>query len=739
MVSPISSRIFSLKAQTIKKNTFIVLGGITVSLCVIGSYIFQPYFLIFIDKKIYDTFLRRLEQGAQSNAVAIIDIDEQSLDEFGQWPWPRYRLALLLKKLQDAGALAVGMDVLLAEADRSSPRHVRDNLRKDLGVEIEFQNLPSELEDNDILLSRILAQGPFVLGYFFDFEDNSQSGLERTKTVPLNTLFATEDKSAMDALLQPPTLVPPLPLFDNVAPASGFVNTILDPDGMLRAPALVMKFHDQIHTNLGLATLWLGLGKPPMVLKFNKAGVESLRIGETIVPLDQNGRFSLRFRGKRRSFPYYSAADVINGRVSLQTLGGKFLLVGTSAAGLEDLRATPFDQYYPGVEAQATLIDNILTGDFLRNPDWLPGLQVGLIMVVGFCTTLILIFLGNRAVPPVIAAACGAGWFGGEWVFREYHIFISPLFPSATLILTFVIVAAFKAVHQESEKIFIKNAFSQYVSPALVEKIIEQPQALQLEGEEKNVSLLFADIRRFTALSERLSPTEVTALLHHYLTPVTRTIRNHQGTLDKYIGDAVVAFWNAPVSVEGHQRHALDAALTILELIPVLNKEFSRRFQCSIDVGIGVHTGNVRVGNMGSDDLFDYTVLGDNVNLTARLEGLTKYYQMPLLVSEALGVIPSAGYVRQEIDTVRVVGKQLPTTLYTYRAQREFTEDELTRWEDALALYKEADFSKACPLFERLREQNPRVPLYRIFFNRCTQFLENSPKNWDGAFSHRNK
>jgi adenylate cyclase len=470
MVSPISSRIFSLKAQTIKKNTFIVLGGITVSLCVIGSYIFQPYFLIFIDKKIYDTFLRRLEQGAQSNAVAIIDIDEQSLDEFGQWPWPRYRLALLLKKLQDAGALAVGMDVLLAEADRSSPRHVRDNLRKDLGVEIEFQNLPSELEDNDILLSRILAQGPFVLGYFFDFEDNSQSGLERTKTVPLNTLFATEDKSAMDALLQPPTLVPPLPLFDNVAPASGFVNTILDPDGMLRAPALVMKFHDQIHTNLGLATLWLGLGKPPMVLKFNTAGVESLRIGETIVPLDQNGRFSLRFRGKRRSFPYYSAADVINGRVSLQTLGGKFLLVGTSAAGLEDLRATPFDQYYPGVEAQATLIDNILTGDFLRNPDWLPGLQVGLIMVVGFCTTLILIFLGNRAVPPVIAAACGAGWFGGEWVFREYHIFISPLFPSATLILTFVIVAAFKAVHQESEKIFIKNAFSQYVSPALVEK-----------------------------------------------------------------------------------------------------------------------------------------------------------------------------------------------------------------------------------------------------------------------------
>lgn len=703
-------------------------------------YVYQPYFVRFLDNKLYDIILRRNNVSQTSNMVKIIDIDEKSLEDLGQWPWPRYRVALLLQKLRQAGARAVGMDILFAEPDNNSPVNLKKNLKRDLGVDIGFSQLPSPLEDNDILLADILRQGPFVIGFYFSFghmrPDNREHFL---KPVPVSVLSQASTAAKNAALLKAEGLISPLPLLSKAAPANGFINTVKDRDGILRTTPILMEYDGQYYANLGLSTLWAGLQKPSLVLKINEGGVESLRFGKTIIPLDRNGRFRLHFRGKQRTFDYYSAADVLNGSIGSDQLKGKILLVGTSAAGLEDLRTTPFDIYFPGVEAQATLIDNILTGDFIRAPDWVPGLEFVVTIIAGLLVVLLISVASTKVVLPAIVAVALLCWVGSEWTFMNHNFFVSPLFPLTNLAMTFGILTFTRMYQTEQNRAQIRQAFSRYVAPSLVDEIAKHPERLNLEGEEKEVTVLFSDVRGFTSLSENLSPTEVTTLLNQYLTPVTRIIRGSQGTLDKFIGDAVMAFWNAPLDVPDHRNLALTAALDILSELPELNEEFRKRFNLEIAIGIGLHSGEVRVGNMGSDDLFDYTILGDNVNLTSRLEGLTKFYGVEIIVSETMKDVLLDEFEFQELDKVRVKGKERPVTLFTCRKKDWYSEKEKQRWQDGLEMYRQGLFKEAAQQFRQLREEWPEMYLYQLYQQRSLAFAQEPPQNWDGIYSHLSK
>ena len=312
------------------KNISLPVIGVLISFIIGIGYVYQPYFVRFLDNKLYDIILRRNNVSQTSNMVKIIDIDEKSLEELGQWPWPRYRVALLLQKLRQAGARAVGMDILFAEPDNSSPVNLKKNLKRDLDVDIGFNQLPAPLEDNDALLADILRQGPFVIGFYFSFGHMRPDSREHhLKPIPVSVLSQVSTADQTTTLLKAEGVISPLPLLSKAAPANGFINTVKDRDGILRTTPILMEHDGKNYANLGLSTLWAGLQKPSLVLKINEGGVESLRFGNTIIPLDRNGRFRLHFRGKQRTFDYFSAADVLNGSIGNDQLKGKIVLVGT--------------------------------------------------------------------------------------------------------------------------------------------------------------------------------------------------------------------------------------------------------------------------------------------------------------------------------------------------------------------------------------------------------------------------
>ncbi|MES9995299.1 CHASE2 domain-containing protein [Desulfovibrio aminophilus] len=727
-----------------KTDKLIILASGLACTCIMALlFVFRPPVLNFLDSKIYDVLLTRGTHKAATNLPLIVDIDEKSLAEYGQWPWPRYRVALLLAKLHSAGALAVGLDVLFAEPDRTSPAVLREQLKRELRVDVSFQGLPPQLEDNDQVLAGMLASGPFVLGFNFT---HAPTGAARTgcdvKPARVALLSGPDALKPEQCLHQAREMICPYPLLAQAAPACGFFTTSSDRDGTLRRVPLLVSWNGRLYPSLALATLMQAAGIKNAVLKLGPSGAESLRVGQAVVPLNSLGEMLVRYQGGAGAFPYLSAADILSDRADLAQLKDKIVFIGTSAAGLKDLRSTPFDPVYPGVETHATIVDNILSQDFLSIPDWAPGLEFLSMILVGVLTTLLLTWA--RAVwftIPLAVLAVGL-WLGSVHVFDNLRLYISPLFSYLALAANFGLITAFKFWREERAKKFIHGAFSHYLAPAVISRIMDNPDALTLEGEEKEVTVLFSDVRGFTTLSEKLTPTQVTELLHSYLTPMTRLITANSGTLDKFIGDAIMAFWNAPLDVPDHQFRALSAALVMFDRLEELNREFERTYGFGIQIGVGLHSGRVRVGNMGSADLFDYTLIGDNVNLTSRLESLTKYYGQRILVSDAIREACDGRFIFIEMDRVRVKGKTEPVTLYTVhtKTQAESQAEELDAYGRALGLYQAARFDEAGRAFTECSTRFGEKVLYTMYAERCETLQAQPPgADWDGVYTHKTK
>jgi adenylate cyclase len=740
--------IFSkLAALFKKKDRAILITGMVITLLTAGIYVFKPVYFNILEYKLYDAVFQKVHSKESSDAIAIVDIDEYSLERFGQWPWPRYRVALLLQKIHIAGAIAVGVDILFAEPDRTSPLVLQQSLKKDLHLDISFSGLPQGLMDNDQLLANILQQGSFVLGYSFVF-DHKSSGKE--KLFP-PYLKAVEIKlpgagPASSYLFQARNLIPPLPvLLQQVTPA-GFMNTVTDPDGVLRRTPLLIALDQVIYPQLALATLLTAFRDqiPDSIIRTTRGGIESIKIGNTVVPLEPNGSMMINYRGPSRTFSYISAGKILEDQISSRQLSGKIVFLGSSAAGLKDIRISPLDQVFPGVEVHATIVDNILTEDIIYRPDWIPGLEVSCVLFWGLVTTFLIGWAGAGFTLPVTVFLGVSVWYGSVWALDQKNIWISHFFPMVVLVLNFSILNMQKFWISEKRKKFFRSAFSKYVSKAVVDQIADNPEKLSLDGEEKEISILFSDIRGFTTLSERLTPSQVTQLLHDYFTPVTQIILDHHGTHDKFLGDAVMCFWNAPMDLANHQNMAIRAALEITGLLPDLNRQFEEKFGVTLKIGIGLHSGTCRVGNMGSDDIFDYTIIGDSVNLASRLEGLTKFYGVQLIVSETMLKNRVEEVMIKELDMVRVKGKNEPVRIFTiYPSSNEnrcHLEKEIQEYTEGLNLYRKRCFVDAESCFSSLAVRHPNQKLYAVYQKRCALFIDNPPdQNWDGVFIHTSK
>lgn len=707
-------------------------------------FIINPHFLSMLELKVYDSIFRSSYSDSSSKAIIIVDIDEQSLSQFGQWPWPRYRVALMLEKIRRDGAASIGLDIIFAEEDRTSPKIVQQQLLIELGVEIGFTGLPQGLEDNDQILANILKNGPFTLGYYFDLYHEVTDAA--SKEIPSDDLHpvqlavvSTKDAIPLEeTLFHAGRITGNIPALSTAAPRSGFLNVSPDPDGIIRRVPLLMSYKEEIFPSLALGALLNVLDSKQVLIRTTSGGPESMRVGSQQIPLDSRGQLLLNYRGPAKSFKYVSAGDILQDKVPPGTFEGKIVFVGTSAAGLKDIRSTPLDHIYPGVEAHATIIDNILTGDFLQRPDWALGLELSTVIAAGAISTLFLAWIGGVwIVIPIIFCAAGA-WWGSQYFFQNHGLYFSPFMPLLTLVGNFSLLTFLKFWLEEREKRKIRNTFEHYLSPEVIKKVIKNPGMLKLGGEKKNISILFTDIRSFTNLSEAMEPQELVTFMNEYLTAMTEVILRNKGTLDKYMGDAIMAFFGAPGDM---QDHALIAQRTALEMLENLNE--CRKKWCSsgfskLEIGVGISSGEVIVGNMGSEKRFDYTVMGDQVNLASRLEGLTKSYGVKVLVSEFTRNQAMEEITYREIDLVRVKGKDKPVAVYEPLLKDYFSEgrfDFIPPFEQGIMAYRNQNWEEAINFFNQTLTIKPEDNPSLIYIERCKKMAASPPgPGWDGVW-----
>ncbi len=702
-------------AATLPKLRWVGLGlSVGLLLLILG----QPLLLQRLDGWLYDWMLRRVQTSAATGAVVVVAIDDLSLGTLGRWPWPRDTLAQLLEQILTHKPAAVGLDLLLAEAGPCAVQCARPGLA---------------LPDHDAHLAQRLRQQPVVLGYNFDFDQPLPPCL-----LPPGRI-AWRGENLTSTLLTARSAICPLPLLAQAAPQGGFLNAVTDSDGLLRRLPLVVNYQSTAYPALALAVLQQAQQNPPLLLQGQAGQLQGVQLGRQFVPTDAQGQVLLHYRAPDQ-IPRYSAAALLKGQVPVAALQGKLVLLGLTAAGLKDSHTTPTSNLMPGVVIHATLVDNLLQGDTWYSPAWGPWLSRLLGLLTGglltFWLTRASLHLGGLLASIVLPLGLGGLSLG---LLAYASLWLSPLPALLTGGLCLATLLGLNFWHSESKRRQLYQTFAHYVSPSVIQELTRAEQLPTLRGEDYEVSLLFSDIRGFTNLSEQLSAQQLSEILNRYFTPMTQIVLDHQGTFDKYIGDALMAFWNAPLPVPQHPLQAVRAALAMLDVLPVLNVELSRTYGHTLRIGIAVHTGSARVGNMGSAALFDYTALGANVNLASRMVSLTRYYGVALLVSETVVPALEEDYYCLEIDRVQVRGLRRVITLYTPLSPHQATERhlELRSYEHARHFYKTGQFAVALRHYTHLAETYPERTLYATYLKRCQQLLANPPQEWDGVWDYQ--
>ncbi len=739
------------------------------------SLLILVLFVLHVSNRVEWEFIHRLENiaydarllftmpGTRDERIVIVDIDEPSLEAEGRWPWNRSKLAKLLDQLfDDYGAFLVAFDVVFAEPEETSGLRVLRSLQAQGMAATEesrehIQRLRDEL-DHDAHFARAIKGRRVIMGYFFT--DAGQDGrAPRVGALPPPTFrsgqfagrnidFATaEGYGANLAMLQ-----------ENALGAGHFISEP-DRDGVVRRVPMLYKLDDDYYGALALAVAKEALGVSrisPGYPEESRVGrkytqIEWLALGDVRIPVNNGVRALVPYRGPQGSFPYVSAVDVIRGSADPEILRDKVVLIGTTAKGLLDLRATPVAPDFPGVEVHANLISGILNAAepsdgatrLKENPAYTLGAEFVLVLVSG----LIMAFL-LPALSPLAATATTvlllAAVVGTNLAIWEWANLVFPLAASVLAILTlFLFNMSYGYLVEERGKRQLAGRFGQYIPPELVEELSENPEAMALKSENKTLTVLFSDVRNFTTISEGLDPEELTALMNEYLTPMTGLIFRHRGTIDKYMGDAIMAFWGAPLDDPEHARNALQAAMAMLQELRVLQTRFADKGWPPIEIGIGLSTGKMSVGNMGSEFRQAYTVMGDAVNLGSRLEGLTKEYGVELIVSnETALAVPE--YVYRELDRVRVKGKDQPVTIYQPLGLKKKLDDAARRrlrlYNEALKLYRAENWDMAELQFLNLRKANAADRLYDLYIGRIAVFRKTPPAaGWDGVFTHVSK
>jgi len=686
-----------------KKKLFIIF---TFFLIIFFSflYILNPVTLDTIDKKIKDSFFLIRGEKPTTNLISIVNIDEKSLAKFGQWPWDRKILAKIVENLTNANAGIIGFDVFFPEYDRNK---------------------------DDLIFAKAIQNSPSILGLMFNFEKNiSKNTLPNIPAIFIQKNFTKEFLPVAKGYL---ANIPPL---QQSAYSSGFVNMIPDDDGVVRYVPLIIKYNDSFYPSLAFEMYRLANSVSKITINYTPVGIENIYLDNNqTIKTDRFGRICINYRGDKGKFPYISALDIYNNTFDKSLVKNKFVIIGTTSAGLFDLKATPYDSVYPGVEIQATLLDNLLKNDFLSKPENEEIINLFIIFISAVLSAFILYRFSAVYAFVFITLMLVLIYYGDYYLFSHYKIILNTFYPLSTILSLSFILITINYLFEYKQTLLIKKAFAKKVSPKVMEELLKHSQDI-LAPKEKEVTIYFSDIRGFTTISETLKdPKKVINMLNEFFTPMSNIIIKYEGTIDKFIGDAIMAYWNAPQDVKEHSDKAVSCAIEQIHLLKKLNKKIYQEFNININIGIGINTGKATIGEMGSTGRADYTIIGDNVNLASRLEGLNKFYKTHIIISEFTKKQLKKEYIIRELDTVYVKGKNEPVTIYEVI---DFGKRDFSEYNNALKLYKNAEFQKAKEIFEKLyKKENDYI--YLIYIERCENFIKNPPENFKGVYKFTTK
>ena len=706
-----------------------------------------------LDAIFYDARLRLTMPRTVDDRIVIVDIDEKSLAEQGRWPWGRDRLAMLLDRLfAEYEVQVVGFDVVFAEPDASSGVGVleslaRGELRSNSAFQQSLQALRPQL-DYDARFAAALKNRKVVLGYYLsNIHDGHSSGV-----LPAPILTAGSLGGRPVDITQWKSFGGNLQAFQAVAAGAGHFNPLVDFDGISRRVPLLAEYGGAYYDSLALAMVRVLLDVPMVIPTYADggdayAGLEWLELptkqNSRFIPVDKNVATLIPYRGPQGSFPYVSATDVLNGRIGKEQLAGRVVLVGTTAPGLMDLRATSVASAYPGVEIHANLIAGMLDGNLKHKPDYMLAADLLQTLVAGALMALLLPILS-----PLKATLTGLLVLMGLvtvniYLWHAENLILPFAGAAALVVLLYALNMSWGYFVESKTKRLFTELFGQYVPPELVDEMARNPEGYSMAGRKAELTVLFSDIRGFTTISEGLQPDQLAALMNEYLGAMTDVVRRHRGTLDKYIGDAIMAFWGAPMADSEHARHAVLAALDMQERLKDLNRELVAQGWPELRIGVGVNSGTMTVGDMGSPVRKAYTVMGDAVNLGSRLEGITKQYGVGIIVGEGTRAQLGDAFVLRELDRVRVKGKAEPVGIYEPLGPAGRVDPaaiaDLGAWNMALQAYRDQDWDKAESLLVGLARKQPHY-LYDLYVKRIARYRQDPPGTaWDGVTTFETK
>ena len=691
--------------------------------------------------KVFDIFQMIKPRVYQDTPVRIIDIDDESLEKIGQWPWPRTILAKLVTRLASGGATVIAFDGVFPEPDRTSPQNMLPIWAEGTSNEL----LRAQLEmipDHDTVFAEAIAKAPVVLAFGLTKEPH-------LKLPALKTGFlehgAGKDRAVDHVWPVFKGAVVNLPALEKAARGNGCFNMGVEWDQIVRRVPALFRMNDALYPALILEAMRIFQGASAYKITMagatgetsfgEKTGLVAIKAGLLEIPTDAFGRIWLYDTGYKQE-RFIPAWKILSDDSLFKEMKEKVLFIGTSAMAMKDLRATPLNPRASGVEIHAQVVEQMFLGDFLERPDWASGLEFTYLTLLGILLTLILPRAGAIRCA-VIAFLAIASAFGFSWyAFSRWHFLIDPVFPSFAVFSIYLASSFLNFLGTERERGEIRGAFGRYLSPALVEKLAKNPGQLKLGGEMRPMTFLFMDIRNFTGIAETFTPEELTQFMNNFLTPMTDIILRYGGTIDKYMGDCIMAFWNAPFEDKDHALHACQAAITMQEFLRT-----TPGFE-EIRVGIGINTGNACVGNMGSEQRFDYTALGDEVNLASRIEGLSKNYGVPVIVGQNT-VAATKGFAAIEIDLIRVKGKTKPVRIFALLGDTGLENQPVFRevreyFEKMLVAYRGQRWEEAERSLENCRHVTlPGIDLgvlYELYVSRILSYKINPPAlHWDGV------
>ena len=709
----------------------------------------------------FDEFQRLYPRTYTDAAVRIADLDDTTLEKFGQWPWPRTQVAALVQRLGELGAAAVALDIVFAEPDRTSPSNILpiwqqyaklgpsagDNTTQN-GNGAELARLFAGLPDHDTVLAKAITEIPVVTGFVLVPQPT-----ERQATLRAGFAMAGDDPRPF--LPNFAGAVTSLPILQESAAGNGSLNQVPESDGIVRRAPLMLAAGEQIYPTLAIEALRAAFGAKTFIIKASgasgekafgaKTGLSSVKVGQFAVPTDANGRIWLHFTATapERTLPIWKLFEPDFDPAPIE---GSIVFIGTSAAGLKDLRATPLDPAMPGVEVHASIAEQILLGSYINRPDWMGGAEIAYLAVLGLALIVLLPRWGSLICAAIALVAITGGVAAAAQAFLQLGYLVDPVYPGLVVVMIYLSSSLIMYLRTETEKRQVRGAFSRYLNPALLQQLADDPTRLKLGGETRNMTILFSDIRGFTGISEQFDAEGLTRFINRFLTPMTNIILERRGTIDKYMGDCIMAFWNAPLDDPDHAKHAALSALTMEREVAAFNVMLkaesveANRQHIPVNVGIGLNSGDCCVGNMGSDLRFDYSVLGDDVNLASRLEGQSKNYAVTIVIGENTAAqLP--GHALLELDKIQVKGKTRPVRIFTLygdeamRADPAFSQPA-EKHQRLIEVFRAQKWDEADALIGELRPQFQRMDgFYDLYEERIADYRANPPPtDWDGTY-----